>query len=39
MVEPAIPINSISGCLEALTQCHSTISEQDASRFFFLTKT
>jgi len=30
-----IPINSFSSCLEILTQCHRTIIEQDASRFFF----
>jgi hypothetical protein len=29
--EPTISINSVSGCLEALTQCHSTITEQDES--------
>jgi hypothetical protein len=31
-----ISINSISSCLEILTQCHETINEQDASRFAFL---
>ena len=34
--EPTIPINSVSGCLQALTQCHSTISEQDVSRLIIL---
>jgi hypothetical protein len=40
--EPTISINSVAGCLQALTECHHTINEQDASRFvisfFFLIK-
>lgn len=31
--EPTIPISTIANCLEVLTQCHATISEQDVSRF------
>lgn len=29
--EPTLPITSITACLEALTQCHETIYEQEAS--------
>ena len=29
--EPSVPITSLAACLEALTQCHETINEQEAS--------
>lgn len=34
--DETLPINSVVNCLQALTQCHETIAEQEASRFDFV---
>lgn len=33
--ESVVPITSVANCIQVLTQCHTKINEQDASRFLF----